>query len=357
MVFIVRACICAYMASVVATFLFVPEVHASDNKENVISVVGSSTVFPYSQVVAEQFNLVNKSGAVAVVESNGTGSGFKMLCNSQADIADASRNVKKSEIKLCADNGITDLEEVKIGYDGIAIAYSRKQKKYDWSLSKKDIYMALASKIPSEDGKGLVVNTYKTWNEVNPDLPKKKILFFGPPSSSGTRDTFIELVMIKGCEQHIYYSSMKNTLSSKAYKNKIKECGKLRSSDGTYVPFGENDNALVKRVSKEKYVFGIVGFGYVEENRDILEPVKLNGVVPSQKTIQDASYPATRPLFIYYRKSSVKDDDTALSNFLNMFGDMLSHDSSYGDALYERGLIALGDDELAGSIAKLTGAL
>ena len=198
-----------------------------------ISVVGSSTVYPFTTAVAEQFGKTTKF-KTPKIESTGTGGGIKLFCAGSGvdtpDIANASRRIKKTEMETCAKNGVNEVVEVKVGYDGIVVANSRKAEPF--SLSRQELFMALAKQVPDADGK-LVANPYKTWKEINPALPETKIEVLGPPPTSGTRDAFLELVMDPGCEAFASIKAMKKT-DEKQFKT---VCQTVPPSQETLIPW------------------------------------------------------------------------------------------------------------------------
>ncbi|MCA1409231.1 PstS family phosphate ABC transporter substrate-binding protein [Ensifer sp. IC3342] len=301
-----------------------------------VKVVGSSTVFPYSQAVAEEF--ANKSGKAApVVESTGTGGGFKAFCGGVgedfADVTGASRAIKESEVKLCADNGVNDITEAMIGYDGLSIAISRANEA-DWNLTEEQIFKALAAELP--DGKGgFVANPNKKWSDIDASLPDTNIVAFGPPPTSGTRDAFVELVMHDGCKNLPGMADLK-----KADEKKWTEvCSRMRQ-DGPFVEAGENDNLIVQRLESDPNSVGIFGYSFLYENSDKLKDVKINGVEVSFDTIKDGSYPVARPLFVYI-KNAHRDVIPGMKEFLEEF----VSDGALGPDGYlaERGLTPLDD--------------
>lgn len=305
-----------------------------------VKVVGSSTVFPYSQAVAEEF--ANKSGKTApVVESTGTGGGFKAFCGGIgedfADVTGASRAIKDSEVKLCADNGVTDITEAMIGYDGLSIAVSRANTT-DWNLTEEQIFKALAAELP--DGKGgFVANPNKKWSDIDASLPATNIVAFGPPPTSGTRDAFVELVMHDGCKDLAGMADLK-----KADEKKWTEvCSRMRQ-DGPFVEAGENDNLIVQRLESDPNSVGIFGYSFLYENSDKLKDVKINGVEVTFDTIADGTYPVARPLFVYI-KNAHRDVIPGMKEFLEEF----VSDSALGSDGYlaERGLTPLDDAKRA----------
>jgi phosphate transport system substrate-binding protein len=304
-----------------------------------VKVTGSSTVFPYSQAAAEEF--ANKTGKPApVVESVGTGGGFKAFCGGIgpdfADITGASRAIKESEVKLCADNGVTDITEALIGYDGLSIAVSRANT-FDWDLSEEQIFKALAAELP--DGKGgFVANPNKKWSDIDASLPQVDIVAFGPPPTSGTRDAFVELVMHDGCKNLDGMADLK-----KADEKKWNEvCSRMRQ-DGPFVEAGENDNLIVQRLESDPNSLGIFGYSFLYENADKLKDVKVGGVEANFDTIADGSYPVARPLY-FYVKNAHRDVIPGMKEFLEEY----VSDGALGPDGYlaERGLTPLAADKL-----------
>ena len=300
-----------------------------------ISIVGSSTVYPFATVVAENFGKTT-SFKTPKIESTGSGGGFKLFCQGVGvdtpDITNASRAIKASEVKTCKKNGVSDIVEVKIGYDGIAIANSKKGPTLN--LTRKDLYLALAKFVPDpKGGKRVVPNPYKTWHDVNSSLSKEKIEVLGPPPTSGTRDAFTELVMEAGCEQYDWIEAMK-----KSDKGKFKEiCLSLRE-DGAYVEAGENDNLIVQKLVANPEAVGIFGFSFLEENSDKIQGSAIDGVKPTFETIADGSYPVSRPLFFYVKKAHI-GTVPGMEEYLAEF----TSEPAWGEYGYlsERGLIPM----------------
>ncbi|MEQ1548787.1 MAG: substrate-binding domain-containing protein [Chakrabartia sp.] len=262
-----------------------------------IRIVGSSTVYPFATAVAERFSRTNPGVPTPVVESTGTGAGMKLFCAGigagHPDITNASRRIKASEFKLCAANGVTQITEVQVGLDGLALATGERAP--TMALSTRDIYVAVA-KTPF--GKP---NTTKTWKDVNPKLPATPIRIYGPPSTSGTRDSLVELMMKPGCDTNGAMPALKKT--NEAKYNLI--CGQVRS-DGAYIDAGENDNLIVQKLAANPGTVGIMGYSYVEENPGRLNPVVINGVAPNYGTISSFKYPGARPLYIYIKNQHAK---------------------------------------------------
>lgn len=262
-----------------------------------IKIVGSSTVYPFSSYVAEELGATTKFKA-PVVESTGSGGGHKLFLAGAGldtpDLTNSSRRMKASELEKNFANGNKEITEALIGYDGIAIAQNAGNP--DFSVTKAELAMAVAAVVPV-DGK-LVKNPYKTWNQINPNLPNRKILFYGPPTSSGTRDAFAEMVL------GAFAKKNKDLYSAVAPKGDAEKYEEVRE-DGVYVPAGENDNLIVQKLTKDKDAFGIFGYSYLEENSDRIKGAKIDGVSPEPETIASGKYPISRSLFFYIKKSHI----------------------------------------------------
>lgn len=305
-----------------------------------ILIVGSSTVFPYTQAVAEEF--ANQGGVSPVVESTGTGGGFQIFCAGvgadHPDITGASRAMKKSEYELCAQNGVTDITEALIGYDGLALAISQANET-DWDLSLEQIYLAFAAKVPVDGA--LVDNPYKMWSDIDASLPATQILAYGPPPTSGTRDAFVDLAMHVGCAKTEFAKALK--ADEAAYSKFMEEdCSRMRQ-DGLFVEAGENDNLIVKRLEADQNAVGIFGYSFLYENFDKLKGVKIGGVEPDLSTIATFDYPISRPLFFY-----VKNAHRSVIPGMNEFIDTYAAQDALGAGGYleERGLVVLSDDKI-----------
>jgi phosphate transport system substrate-binding protein len=300
-----------------------------------IRIVGSSTVFPYTQAVAENF--VNLTGAPSpIVESTGTGGGMKIFCGGIGegfpDVTGASRAMKSSEYELCQSNGVTDISEALIGFDGLSMAVSRASD-VDWNLSLEDIYLALAAQVPVNGE--WVDNPYKTWADVNADLPEIEILAYGPPPTSGTRDAFVELAMHEGCKELDF---VQEGGFDKDWVND--NCSRMRQ-DGPFVEAGENDNLIVQRLNADENAMGIFGYSFLFENLDALKGVEIAGVAPSTDTIADKSYPISRPLYVYFKNAH----RGVIPNLEEFVEEYMSDDALEEDGyLAERGLVALPED-------------
>ncbi len=302
-----------------------------------IRIVGSSTVFPFATTVAERFGR-STSFKTPVVESTGSGGGLKLFCagigDNHPDITNASRPIKESEVEKCAKNGITGITEIKVGYDGIVIANSKKSDRLEVTL--KDLYMALAKNVPDGEGK-TIANPYKTWKDVNPAFPATKIEVLGPPPTSGTRDAFVELAMEGGCKQFPWIKALKKQ-DKKAYKAL---CHTIRE-DGAFVEAGENDNLIVQKLDANPKAFGIFGFSFLDQNTDTLQGSLVNGKAPSFDNIAAGSYPVSRALFFYVKKAHV-GKVPGIKEYLAEF----TSEKAYGDDGYlaDKGLIPMPEVE------------
>ena len=304
-----------------------------------IRIVGSSTVFPYTQAVAEEF--ANQTGAPApIVESTGTGGGMQIFCEgigeNTPDITGASRAMKKSEYDLCVQNGVTDISEAMIGYDGLSLAVSR-QNETDWDLSLEQVFLALAAEVP-QDGK-MVPNPYKKWSEIDSALPDTDIIVLGPPPTSGTRDAFVELAMHAGCEEIEEVTKIAEESGNEDWVSE--NCSRMRT-DGPFIEAGENDNLIVQRLNSDPNAVGIFGYSFLYENSDTLKSVKLGGVEPSMETIASGDYPLSRPLY-FYVKNAHRGVIPNLQEFVDEY--MSENALAPGGYLEERGLVALPDEE------------
>lgn len=304
-----------------------------------ISIVGSSTVYPFATVVAEQFGKTTGS-KTPKIESTGSGGGFKLFCSGVGvdfpDITNASRAIKSSEMKACADNGVKEIVEVKIGYDGIVLANSKTVDPL--KLTRKEIFLALAKEVPDPADPGkLIANPYKTWKDVSDSLPDNKIEVLGPPPTSGTRDAFVELVMDEGCNTFDFIKAMKKT-DKENYK---KVCQTVRE-DGAYVEAGENDNLIVQKLQANPKALGIFGFSFLDQNNDVLQGSFIEDQPPTFEAIADGSYSVSRPLFFYVKKAHV-DVIPGMDGYLAEF----ASDKAWGPEGYlvDKGLIPMPDEE------------
>ena len=316
-------------------FVFIYSVTSRDQ----INVVGSSTVYPFSTVVAETFG--NKTGIkVPKIESTGSGGGMKLFCKglgtSHPDITNASRRIKKSEFNKCKENGI-DVVEIKVGYDGIVIANSKKAALL--TLTKRQIFLALAKQVPegNNEGGNLVDNPNKKWSDIDPNLPNKKIEVLGPPPTSGTRDAFNELAIEGGCKTFPKLKAIK-----KQDKKKYKAICRAVREDGAFIEAGENDNLIVQKLVENENAFGVFGFSFLIENEDKIQGSTVDGMAPTMETIADKSYGVSRPLYFYVKLAHV-DVIPGIREFL---AEYTSEDSwGPGGYLEERGMIPMPENE------------
>jgi phosphate transport system substrate-binding protein len=265
-----------------------------------IRIVGSSTVYPFTTTVAENFG--KTSGMkTPVVESTGTGGGMKLFCASvgedSPDMTNASRRIKKSEFEDCAKNGVTDIVEIKVGFDGLTIAASKDAPAM--KLTKQQVFMALAKQVPDADGK-LIDNPYKMWSDIDVSLPKEKIEVLGPPPTSGTRDSFMELAMEVGAAKFKSLEALKKS-DAKAFEAVWKSI----REDGAYVEAGENDNLIVQKLQANPAALGIFGFSFLEENASSIKGLEIDGVAPAYETVASGDYKMARPLYVYAKKQHV----------------------------------------------------
>lgn len=312
-----------------------------------IQVVGSSTVYPFTAVIAETFGR-DSEFKTPIVESTGTGGGFKLFCLGVGfdypDFANASRRIEPSELKKCAENGVKGVVEIKIGYDGIVLANAASGRKY--SLSKKQIFLALAEKVPAKNGATLVENPYQKWSDIDATLPEINIAIYGPPTTSGTRDAFAELVLEDVCVNMPEFAT--------AYpdsKVRKKKCHIIRS-DGKFIEAGENDNLIVQKLKNDHDALGIFGFSFLEENHDTIQPALINKAMPTFYSIVSGAYPVSRPLFIYFKKEHLN----LVAGMREFVQEIISPNTVGVDGyLLQKGLIPLTDLEIKkvrGEVAK-----
>jgi phosphate transport system substrate-binding protein len=308
----------------------------SDGERKRISIVGSSTVFPFASIAAEQFAALS-GNPTPKVEATGTGGGIKIFCQGaglqSVDIANASRKMKKSEFEECAKSGVHDIVEIKIGYDGIVVAKAKATGSFN--LSRKQLYLALAKEIYI-DGK-FVPNPYKKWSDIDANLPNVEIDIMGPPPTSGTRDAFAELVLEKGAEEIPHLEELKKSDKDafKKYSTQIRE-------DGPWKDMGENDNLIVQALVRNPNAYGIFGFAFAEENLDRLSVATIDNKIANVDNISTGEYEASRSLYVYLKKQNVP----MLKGLKEFVLEFLSKRAAgkYG-YLVSRGLIPLHEEE------------
>jgi phosphate transport system substrate-binding protein len=298
---------------------------------------GSSTVFPFASRVAENYQQKTQRPAPRV-ESLGTGGGIKAFCNgvgpNTSDVATASRRMKASEFKLCAQNGVTEIIEIPIGYDGVVIATDVRGADYDFQL--QDIYSGLAAEVPA--GAGFAANRAATWRDVRAALPANRIQVYGPPPTSGTRDSFVELGMEGGAKKIAALAALRES-DEDAFKARA---GRLRE-DGAWIDAGENDNALLQTLTKTPGALGVFGYSFLAQNRDKVKAAKIAGVTASPETVQDGSYPLARSLYIYVKKAHVGVTPGLREFVMEFVSDAAAGRGGY---LQGRGLIPLPPQQL-----------
>ncbi len=281
-----------------------------------IRIVGSSTVFPFSTAVAEQFGRITDH-PTPIVESTGSGGGMKLFCagigENTPDITNASRRMKAKEFALCAKNGVTEIVEIIVGFDGIVAANAMDGP--DFNLSIEQLTIALAANGPLP----------QSWNQVDPSLPAIKIEILGPPPSSGTRDAFEELVLQEGCEL-----------------TDLVDCENLSiREDGAYVDAGENDNLIVSKLETNPNAIGIFGFSFLDQNSDVIKGAIIDGVEPTFDEIADGEYTVSRSLYFYVKTAHVG----LIPGIEEFIGEFVSEAASGEDGyLSDKGLIPLDED-------------
>ena len=304
-----------------------------------ISIVGSSTVYPFATVVAEKFGKSTRF-KTPKIESTGSGGGMKLFCSGigvqHPDITNSSHRIKKSELEKCQGNGVKDIVEVKIGYDGIVLSNSKRSPVM--KITSKEIFMALAKEVPASDGAEKVIpNPHKTWKDINSSLPDVKIEVLGPPPTSGTRDAFAELALEGGCKTFPWVKALK-----KKDKNKYKRICHTVREDGAYVEAGENDNLIIQKLESNPDAFGVFGFSFLDQNIDKIQGSFIDGGQPTFDAIANGDYAVSRPLYFY-----VKKDHVAVIPGMKEFLGEFSSDKAWGPDGYlsDKGLIPMPDEE------------
>lgn len=302
-----------------------------------IRIVGSSTVYPFATKVAEMFGRTS-SFKTPVIESTGSGGGLKLFCAGvgveHPDITNSSRAIKDSEVELCKSNGVTKITGVKIGYDGIVLANSKRSNVME--LTRKQLFLALAKEIPNGSG-GLESNPYTRWSQIDSALPDMPIEVLGPPPTSGTRDAFVELAMEGGCKAWDWIAALKSS-----DKDRYKAICHTIREDGRFVEAGENDNLIVQKLEANPAAFGIFGFSFLDQNGDKIQGNRIDGVDPEFESIADGSYPISRPLYFYIKGAHV-GVIPGIQEYVNEFTSV----RSWGEDGYlsDAGLIPLPVDE------------
>jgi len=294
-----RSAAALYAAAALVLALSTATPAAAQMARDYINIVGSSTVYPFATVVAERFGRATRF-KTPKIEATGSGGGIKLFCNGlgvrHPDIANASRRIKASEIQSCARNGVSEIVEFVLGYDGIVLASSREAA--PMSLSLQQVYLALAKRVPDPSGAPrLVPNPYRTWADIDPSLPSVRIEVLGPPPTSGTRDAFLELAMEGGCGTF-------ELIRGLGEDERLVACHTIRE-DGAYIEAGENDNLIVQKLNANPAAVGIFGYSFLDQNGDRVRAVAIEGVQPTFETIADGAYPISRPMYCYVKKAHV----------------------------------------------------
>lgn len=318
--------------TVVAVCFMTQNAFASDQ----VRAAGSSTVYPFITVIAEEFGRTTDF-KTPIIESTGTGGGFKLFCSGfgsgTTDISNASRAIKDGERQMCKNNGIDAILEIKLGYDGIVLANSLEGIAFD--LTKEQIFNAIARQVVI-DGQ-LVDNPNTKWSDIASNLPDTKIEVYGPPPTSGTRDAFVELVMLEAC---IGMEAFDAAYSDKTAHHRA--CKMIRE-DGVFIEAGENDNLIVQKLRSNEDALGIFGFSFLDQNTAAVKGSKINGVAPNFDNIADGSYGVSRPLYVYVKKAHF-NKTAGLQEFVKeMVSDKAIGEDGY---LVEKGLIPLSEEEL-----------
>ncbi len=316
----------------------------ADGGRDYVALVGSSTVFPFASAVAEHFGKANPKFKTPKVESTGTGGGIKLFCGGVGvqypDIANASRRIKATELDTCVSNGVKDVVEVKVGYDGITIATKKGAPAFN--LTRKDLYLALAKQVPDpKDPNTLIANPYKTWAQVNKTLPDTPIQMFGPAPNHGTRDAFAELVLTNGCESYPWIKALKEVDD----KRFAKVCTQIRE-DGVWTDVSEDYALVLGKLQSNPNAVAVFTFSYLDQNGDKISAATVEGKAPTFASIADGSYPISRPLFIYVKKAHVG----VIPGIKEFVAEFLSDKAMGADGyLADRGLITMKPSELAKS--------
>ncbi|MEQ1687586.1 MAG: substrate-binding domain-containing protein [Sphingopyxis sp.] len=313
---------------------------SASGSRDYVSAVGSSTVYPFANLAAEQFQSANAGMKTPRIESTGTGGGIERFCAgvgaATPDIANASRRMKASEFESCRANGVTDIVEIQIGIDGLALGQSNSGPGF--ALTQADIYAALAANPYGRP------NTARTWHDVNPALPDVAISVYGPPSTSGTYDAFKELIMAKGCVTNPAMAALKESNKDQFEAT----CHTLRGAP-EYVEQGENDNLIIQKLVRNPTSLGIFGYSYLAANTSQIRDVPIGGIAATPATIADGSYPGSRPLFIYIKRAHI-----GVIPGLQQYVQAFLTASAAGGPLSERGLIPLGSELYATSLRAAT---
>ena len=317
---------------------------AEEEAANAISIVGSSTVYPFAEKVAADYVAANEGAIQPVLEQTGTSEGIKAFCAGTGaetpDIVNASRRMTFTEFNGCVNNGVEEIIEIKVGRDGIAFV-SSKEDGIELELTPEIIYKALAAK-PFGEEQGT-----ENWSDVDGSLPGEPIVVYGPPTTSGTRDALINIIMDPPCRANPAMAS----LAIKDPQAFERDCHALRASPA-YLDQGEEDDLIIRKVANNASAVGILGFSYLEENKDSVKGLPLGGILPTAETIADGSYPASRPLYIYVKKANI-DVTPGIKDFLAQW----VKSWAAGGVLAKIGLVPMTEEQQKASsdaVSKLT---
>jgi phosphate transport system substrate-binding protein len=298
-------------------------------------MVGSSTVYPFAIIMSGLFEKVND--VLPTIESNGSGGGFKLFCegvgDSYPDIANSSRPIKSQELKDCEKNGVSPPLEIIIGYDAITLIHNKNLTTFN--LTTQEIFLALAEFIPDSNN-NLIKNPYKLWSDINKNLPKIPIKVLGPPSSSGTKDSFLELAFKKGC----------NSLNIKDENI----CTSIRQ-DGAWIISGEDDHLIITKVENSSDLIGILGYNFYIENKEKLQAISINSISATEDNILSNKYNLSRPLYMYFKTEHILLEPTLLK-FLNFI--LTNNILGFNGYLAEKGLIPITDKEKATTLTNIS---
>ena len=332
------------ISTIVVLALVATAVQARDQ----VNIVGSSTVYPFATVVAEKFGK-STMFKTPKIESTGSGGGLKLFCAgvgiNTPDITNSSRKIKSIEINHCNKNGVGDITEAKIGYGGIVLAHSKAVA--PMSLTRRDIFLALAREVPDPSGaESFVANPHVTWKDVNPMLPDHKIEVLGPPPTSGTRDAFAELALEGGCKTFPWIKAMKekNKERYRSYCHSVRE-------DGHYIEAGENDNLIVQKLVANPNALGVFGFSFLDQNSERVQGSAIDGVGPAFEAITDGSYPVSRPLYFYVKNAHLD----AIPGIREFVAEFMSDKASGADGyLTDKGMIPMSAEERGERVSRIT---
>lgn len=343
-----KSTVVAVLASLAAS-LASSNIVLAQSVRDYVYVVGSSTVYPFSTIVAERFGR-NTRFKTPKVESTGSGGGLRLFCDGVGvglpDIVNSSRRILDSEMRHCRDSGVQDVVEVKIGYDGIVLANAVQAPHLD--VSSHELYLALARYLPGDAEGAIEENPHERWSDVRPGLPDMPIEVFGPPPTSGTRDAFVAAVFDQSCRRVEWLDRLANDDPA----DFIRLCHSVRE-DGRFIEAGENDNLIVQKLQGNPQAFGILGFSFLDQNGEKVQGATIDGVRPTFEDIATSAYALSRPLFFYVKKAHV-NLIPGLREYLLEF----TSERTWGDEGYlsYRGLVPLPEDErrrIAATVSEL----